>query len=362
MSGQDSSQDKPHDPTPHKLLEARKKGDIAKSTEVSAAAAYLGLTLALVAIGAPAAQEAGEALSGFLGGADRLTGVVLGPGGAGVMGEVLLEVMAAISPIFILPFLAALLSLLAQQAFVFAPSKLAPKLNRISPISTAKNKFGPTGLAEFAKSVVKMTAVGTVLVIFLRGEIEGILALIRMNANALPLHIQSTLVSLLAIVCAIATLIATIDVFWQRFNHARKLRMSFQELKDEAKHSEGDPHIRSKRRQRAQEIATNRMLAEVPKADVIIVNPTHYAVALKWSRLPGSAPICIAKGVDEVAARIRETAMAAEVPIHQDAPTARTLHALVDIGREIEPEHYAAVAAAIRFAEQVRVMARQRRH
>ncbi len=360
MSERDDTQDKPHDPTPHKLAEARKKGDIAKSTEVSAAAAYLGLTLALVALGAPAAQEAGAAMSSFIGGADRLVGRVLGPGGARLAGEMALAVLIALAPLFLLPFLCALLSLLAQQAFVFAPEKLLPKLNRVSPIAMAKNKFGPTGLAEFAKSFVKMVAVATVLVIWLLGELEGMLALIRLDATALPLSIQSAVVGLLAIVCVIATLIAAIDVFWQRYNHARKLRMSHQELRDEAKHSDGDPHIKSKRRQRAQEIATNRMMAAVPKADVVIVNPTHYAVALKWSRLPGTAPECVAKGVDEVAARIREAALEANVPIHEDPPTARALHAMVEIGREIAPEHYAAVAAAIRFAEQMRRAVRTR--
>ena len=130
--------------------------------------------------------------------------------------------------------------------------------------------------------------------------------------------------------------------------------MSFQDLKDETKRTEGDPHMKQSRQQRGREIAMNRMLLDVPKADVIIVNPTHYAVALKWSRAPGSAPICVAKGVDEIAKRIREAAVEHQVPIHSDPPTARALHATVDIGDEIEPEHYQAVAAAIRFADALR--------
>lgn len=358
--GQDSEQDKPHEPTPQKLAEARKRGDVPRSTEISAAAAYLGLTVALVAFGAAATLHAGAALASLFGRADALAPAALGPGGAGLLGALMLETALAVSPLFLLPFLFALVSLIAQGAFVFAPEKLMPKLNRVSPIATARNKFGATGLAEFAKSVVKMCAVGAVLVIYLRGEIEAMLALVSFDAAALPEEIQATLVALLTRVSVIAVVIAAIDLFWQRYNHARKLRMSHQELRDEAKHSEGDPHIKASRRRRAEEIATNRMLHEVPTADVVIVNPSHYAVALKWSRLPGTAPVCVAKGVDEVAARIREAAVAAGVPLHRDPPTARALHAMVEVGREVEPEHYAAVAAAIRFAEQMRAAARRR--
>ena len=135
--------------------------------------------------------------------------------------------------------------------------------------------------------------------------------------------------------------------------------MTHKELMDEFKEMEGDPHVKQERRQRGHEIATSRMMADVPTADVVIVNPTHYAVALKWDRTPGSAPVCVAKGVDEVAARIRATAEEAGVPIHSDPPTARALHATVDLGQEIAEEHYRAVAAAIRFADRMRKIARE---
>ena len=138
--------------------------------------------------------------------------------------------------------------------------------------------------------------------------------------------------------------------------------MSRKELTDESKESEGDPHIKQQRRQRGYQIATNQMLAEVPKADVIIVNPTHYAVALKWDKTSGGAPVCVAKGVDEIATQIRKLAAEAGVPIHSDPPTARALHATIAIGAEIQSDHYRAVAAAIRFAEAMRVKAKSMRH
>jgi flagellar biosynthetic protein FlhB len=161
-------------------------------------------------------------------------------------------------------------------------------------------------------------------------------------------------------VLAVAAALAAFDLVFQHMHHRKKLRMSHQELKDEGKQSEGDPHMRAQRRERARQIATNRMLNDVPGADVVVVNPTHFAVALKWSRAEGSAPVCVAKGVDAVAMAIRERAETAGVPVHLDPPAARALHGVVEIGREIPVEQYQAVAAAIIFADQMRQKARER--
>ena len=164
--------------------------------------------------------------------------------------------------------------------------------------------------------------------------------------------------SFLFIVVLISGAIGGIDAIWQHFEHLRKNRMSHKEIMDENKNTEGDPHLKQERRQRAMSIAQNQMMADVPSADVIVVNPTHYAVALKWSRLPGEAPVCVAKGVDEIARAIREKAIENGVPIHSDPPTARSLHATTNIGDQIAPDLYRAVAAAIRFAETMRKRAK----
>jgi flagellar biosynthetic protein FlhB len=270
------------------------------------------------------------------------------------------EALWALAPFFLVPIAAVLVSLFAQQAITFSGDKLAPKMSRISILSNAKQKFGPTGLVEFGKSAVKLTAIGTALFFYLAGGLDEFIGAATADPKVLGAMMMQSLTVLLTITCLIAVTIAGIDVVWQRFDHARKLRMSFQDMKEEHKQSEGDPHVKAQRRQRAQEIANNRMLLEVPKADVIIVNPTHYAVALKWSRTKGSAPECVAKGEDEIALKIREIANTAGIPIHSDPPTARALHASVEIGREIRPEHYRAVAAAIRFADRMRKLARAR--
>jgi flagellar biosynthetic protein FlhB len=169
-------------------------------------------------------------------------------------------------------------------------------------------------------------------------------------------------IEFLALIAVLAGTIGALDYFWQRAEHRRQHRMSHKELRDEAKEAEGDPWLKQERRSRAEAIAANRMMSEVPHADVVIVNPTHVAVALRWSRAPGAAPAVIASGKDEIARRIREIAEAHGVPIYSDPATARALVAEVALEQEIPPEHYRAVAAAIRFAEAMRRRARRGWH
>ncbi len=357
---EESGGEKVFDPTPQKLAEARRKGDVAKSTDVSTAATYLALLAVFVTVGGFAVEQAASVLMVLIAQPDRLTGMILGPGGGRVSASIIAEALWALAPIFLLPIGAVIVSLAGQQAVVFSGEKLVPKLSRISLLSNARNKFGPTGLVEFAKSFVKLAAISAALWIYLVGDLDVMIGAARAEPRVMGALMMETLMVLLSITAVISVAIAAIDVSWQRFDHARKLRMSYQDLKDENRQSEGDPHMKAQRRQRGQEIANNRMLLEVPKADVIIVNPTHYAVALKWSRAKGSAPSCVAKGEGEIALRIREIAGDAGIPIHSDPPTARALHATVEIGAEIPPEQYKAVAAAIRFADRMRAAAKGR--
>lgn len=358
--GEDSSGEKSHDPTPQKLEEARRRGDVPKSTDMAVAAAYLGLLAVMISVGPEMARDAGEAMAFVMGAADRLEGRVIGPGGPAVAGRLLVGVVIPLLPLFLVPMAASLLAFVAQRAVVLAPEKLAPKISRISLVSNAKNKFGPTGLMEFAKSAVKLAAISAILTLFLLAETDRIVGLLRAPATIVGPEMMRVGVSLLSVIAAVAAVIATADFLWQRFDHARKNRMSHKDIQDETKRTEGDPHQKAERRERGRKIATNRMLNDVPEADVVLTNPTHVAVALKWSRAPGSAPVCVAKGEDEIAHAIRETAAAHGVPIRHDPPTARALNATVEIGEEIHPDHYKAVAAAIRYAEKMRDLARER--
>ncbi|SRR6056297_670404 len=364
MSGGEDSgsggEEKSHDPTPERIAEARRKGDVPRSADAGAAAAYLGLLAAIFVAGPGVVEASGGALAAMLGQVDRLEGRLLGPGGPDLAAALARDAVAPVLPLLLVPFAATLAAWVAQQAFALSGEKLAPKLDRVSPLANAKKKFGLSGLVEFAKATVKLFAVAGVLAAVLMAETDRILASLALPPRAAALEIVVIGVSLLPFVAAVAVAVAGIDLVWQRFDHMKRLRMTRQDLKEETKKSEGDPHMKGERQRRARSIATNRMIADVPKSDVVLVNPEHYAVALKWSRAPGSAPVCVAKGVDEIARAIREAAEEAGVPVHRDPPAARALHATVEIGEEIRREHYEPVAAAIRWAERMRAIARER--
>ncbi len=358
--GQDDT-DKQHEPTQKKLDDARKKGDFARSTDLHTAAAYAGFCLTALTVGAASLTGFGAIASHLIDQPDRLAPLFFDVQGVALAGGLMIETVASVGPWFLGPALAVMLSLFVQRGLVFAPDKLMPKLSRISPLANAKNKFGRSGLFEFAKSTFKLGVYAVVLGAFLVNRLPDMLATMHLTPSMATTTLVTMSVEFLLVAVVIATLIGGADYMWQFFEHLRKNRMSHQELKDEAKQAEGDPHMKQQRRQRGMEIAMNQMLADVPQADVIIVNPSHYAVALKWDRTRPGAPVCVAKGVDEIAARIREKAAEAGVPLHRDPPTARAIHATVDIGQEVRPEQYQAVAAAIRFSEAMRTRAKGRR-
>lgn len=347
---EEEDDDKTFDPSQRKLDEARKRGEIARAPDVNAAAAYAGLLLAALLAGQYVLLQIGAIGQSILDQADPLS-LTISQGGQAGLEPIIKAVGVAILPFFGLPFVAVTLALLAQRAVIFAPDKLAPRLSRLSPIAAAKQKFGLEGLFEFGKSTIKMLAVGLLLALHLSWRADEIAGSLYLSANAAIALMLKLMVEFLSLILLLATVIGLADYFWQRFQHLKRNRMSRQEMTDEHKDSEGDPHAKAARRQKGQEIALNRMLQDVAKADVVIVNPTHYAVALRWKRSDRNAPVCVAKGVDEIAARIREKAAIAGVPLHSDPPTARAIYAAVDIGDPIRPEHYKPVAAAIRFAE-----------
>jgi flagellar biosynthetic protein FlhB len=357
QAGEDDSADKEFAASQKRLDEARARGEVTKSTELNAAAAYAGLVLVSLLAGGYSITAMGNAGMVLLGQADRLAPMFMHAPTAPT-GAVAAAFGIASLPLFVAPAAAVLLALFAQRALVFAPEKLEFKLSRISPLATAKQKFGAEGLVEFAKNSVKMVVISVLLGVYLAARAPDILGSLYLEAGTAMLLLMRFFTEFLVLVVVISAVFGGVDYFWQGALHAKRNRMSRKEMMDEMKDSEGDPHVKQHRRARGQEIATNRMLADVLSADVIVVNPTHYAIALKWNKAKGAAPICVAKGVDEVAARIREAANAAGVPIHSDPPTARALYAAVRLGDQILPEHYRAVATAIRFAEKMRKQAR----
>ncbi|MBW4706982.1 flagellar type III secretion system protein FlhB [Roseobacter sp. YSTF-M11] len=360
MSDTSDQSDKTYDATPQKLLEARKKGEIARSTEVLTAAAYAGLLLAFVAAGSGGLIGVGTSMMVLIDQSAQLAPLFFNGSASAPTQGLLRSVVTSLFPIFVLPALAVLLCLIALKGIVFAPTKVAPKLSKISIIANAKNKFGRTGLFQFSISFAKLLIYSACLALFINARLEEMVAVLQTNPRIVVVLLAEICLSFLLVVVIVSGIIGVIDAIWQHFEHLRKNMMTRKEIMDETKNSEGDPHMKQERRQRAHAIAGAQMMADVPTADVIIVNPTHYAVALKWERKPGQAPICVAKGVDEIAMRIREIATENAVPIHSDPPTARALHATTEIGDQIAPDHYRAVAAAIRFAEAMRRKAKAR--
>lgn len=361
MADEDESGEKSFDASQKKLDDARAKGEFPKSVDLTTAAAYGGFVLAAVAFGGESIGEFGARLADLIEHPDTLSEHWFRGSASALTAELLFGFSKPLLVWFGLPAAMALLAIIAQRAFVVAPDKLQPKLNRLSLLSNAKNKFGRSGLFEFFKSFVKLAVYGLVLGLFLLRQMPEIVATAQFGPAIALMTLTRLSIAFLTIVLVISLVIGGLDFVWQKQEHARKNMMTRKEVTDEHKQSEGDPHVKQQRRQRGYDIAMNKMLSDVPDASVIVVNPEHYAVALKWDKTSLGAPVCVAKGVDEVAARIRQTAAEAGVPIHRDPPTARALFASVEVGCEIEPSQYRAVAAAIRFAEAMRVRASKRR-
>ncbi|MGB6228582.1 MAG: flagellar type III secretion system protein FlhB [Litorimonas sp.] len=348
MSENDNSQEKSFEATQQKIDDARKKGDIAKSQEISSLALYAGVAVAILTLGGSLGLTMLSRLSGLLTYPERAGELMLNSD-AGM--ELLGGVMIALVPILLIMMGAVIAALVAQRSIVFAPDKIQPKLSKINPISNAKQKYGRDGMAEFVKRAAKLiivcVAAGAYL-IRLVGEVSHEIG--RPEGYLFPKMMGESLL-LLGWMMAATVLIAAVDMPFAQWSHLLKLRMTREEVKDENKKNEGDPLMKGLRRQRAREIANSTMLADVATANVVIVNPTHYSVALKWDRAAGGAPICVAKGVDGLAFAIRERAKEHGILIHSDPPCARAIHATVEIGDAIHPEHYAAVASAIHLAE-----------
>ncbi len=347
-----SAADKPYDATPAKLDKARRAGDIALSREAISAATYAGLFVALIWAGRTATDIAME-LRGFVIYPSDVAATAFN-GGQNAAWAIGWRIASAAAILFALPAGCALVAVLAQNALVFAPDKLKPKISRLSVLSNAKKKFGPEGLAEFSRTLGKLIFILCLISVVFLPRLENLPAMVGASPSAIVALLRIETLWLLGPITLFAIIVAAIDLPLAHKAWRKRLRMSHDEMRRENRETEGDPHMRQSRRDRATAIATNRMLNDVPTASVIIVNPTHFAVALKWSHADKSAPICIAKGADELARQIIERAIENKVPIRRDPPTARALFATIEIGGEIERAHFAAVAAAIHFTEKMR--------
>lgn len=346
--GNDSGQEKSFEATEGKIEDARKKGDVPKSNEVGSVALYCALAVGIMTLGSTLSLNLFSDFSGLLTYPERAGELVLSAGAADAL---LGKIALAFVPLMLLLVAVVFMSQIAQRAVVFAPEKLQPKLSKIGMISNAKQKYGRDGMAEFAKRAVKLIIVCVAAGFYLFRLVGEVSHEIGLPEELLFPKMAGESLLLLGWMIAATCLITAVDLPFAKWSHLLKLRMTFEEVKDENKKNEGDPLMKSQRRAKAREISNASMLAEVATANVVIVNPTHYSVALRWDRAGGGAPICVAKGTDHMAFAIREKAKENGIMIHPDPPCARALHATVPVGEQIRPEHYAAVASAIHLAE-----------
>jgi flagellar biosynthetic protein FlhB len=271
-----------------------------------------------------------------------------GNGFVGVVGKLGTEVIAAMAMPFLLLALAAVGGNVVQHRLVWSAESLKPKLSKISPAAGFKRLFSKQALANFVKGLVKLGLIGTIMVTLLWPERFRLDTLVATDPIAvLPLTLSLSL-KVLGAVVAVLALIAAADYLFQYRQWFERQKMSLRELKDEFKQSEGDPAVKGKIRQIRQTRMRQRMMTAVPKASVIITNPTHFAVALQYER-GMTAPVCVAKGADLIARKIREIATEHGIPIVENPPLARALHGTVEIDQEIPAEHYQAVAEVIGY-------------
>lgn len=343
---QDDSQ-KTEEPTQRKLEQAREKGQIAKSQEVNHWFIILAFSLTLAIFAPYTARGIMDSLQPFMAKAHELP--VAGPGLGDLLIEACLGIAAALALPFAITVAAALAAGFLQSGFLVTTEQIKPKLEKISLVKGAKRLFSARALMEFAKGILKLTIVATVVFLLVWPERDRIP---RLNELTIP-EILDTLrwlgLKVVSGVLAVMTVVAVLDFTFQKYQHHKQMRMSRQEVKDEYKQTEGDPQIKQKLKQLRMEKSRKRMMAAVPEADVVVTNPTHFAVALAYEHGRMAAPKVVAKGADLVARRIREVAEANDVPVVQNAPVARALHAAVEVDEEIPPEHYKAVAEIIGY-------------
>lgn len=346
MSDQDQSE-KTEEPTSKKLSEARKKGQIPNSKEVNSFAVLLGATLVIGVAGPFVALRIYSPLAGIV----EKSGLM--PIDQGASSEILFDafssVLIAMAPVFGVFMILALAASLGQSGILFTTEPLTPKLDKLSPIKGFGRLFSLRSVVEFLKGIAKMLVVGAVAVILVMPELDRLETIVQMDVRQLLEEIQTLVVRLLIGAAAIMAVIAVADYIYQKYEHIKQLKMSRQEIRDEHKQSEGDPHVKARLRQIRHERARQRMMSAVPQADVVVTNPTHFAVALKYDTETMAAPVVVAKGVDNVAFRIREVADENDVPIVENPPLARALFGGVELDQQIPEEHYQAVAQIISY-------------
>ncbi len=347
MAGDDDQHSKTEQPTPKRLAEARKKGDAPKSAEIPATAMIAAGGFALWLLADAVSAGFVRLGAGFLEHPHEYTADAEGL--RAIFGKVSLAAGAMLAGLALLFVVAAVAAHAGQAAPVFAPSRLKPSLKRLSPMEGAKRLFGPQAMANFLKGLGKLAIVGAILVFTLWPDHERLAGLAFADERAVLALSKGAVLKLIAATVMAMSVIAGLDYAFARSQWMKRLMMTREEVRRELRESDGDPQIKGRRRRERETRARRRMMKAVKEATVLITNPTHYAVALKYESGKSAAPLCVAKGLDDIALRLRAVAEEARVPIIANPPLARALYAAVEIDAEIPVEHYEAVAKIIGY-------------
>ncbi len=347
MSEESDDSSKTEEPTHKKLEDARKKGQTFSSREINHFFMMLALAAFIMLLAPGLGRDMIDTLGPFITEPDLMN--MDAAGFMGLMRTVTISTVLALALLFLASIIAAIAPAVVQKKWLFAVESIKPKFNKISPLAGMKRLFGLKALVEFGKNLLKVTIVGYIAVYAIMPYKETLYVLPALpKAEMLSFTQEMANRMLLAVLCMLF-LLSIADYLWQRFMFMKQMRMTKQEIKEEYKQQEGDPHIKGKLKAIRREKAKQRMMANVPKADVIITNPTHYAVALQYDSASMQAPKLIAKGTDDVAGRIREMATKHKIPIVRNPPLARVLYDTTDLDEDIPIEHYQAVAKVIGY-------------
>jgi flagellar biosynthetic protein FlhB len=356
VAGADDDTERSEDPTQKRLDEALKRGDVVKSQEVNTWFIIAGASLLLMAFSGSMSTGLTTTMRGLL--ANSYAIRVDGRGFLDVVSKIGLEVIGALAIPLLLLALAAAAGSLVQHRLVWSSEALIPKLSKISPGAGLGRLFSKQALANFVKGLIKLVLIAAIMTALLWPQRMRLESMVAVDPAAILPLTQTLSLDMLGVVVAVLALIAAADYLFQYRQWFERQKMSLRELKEEFKQSEGDPMIKGKIRQLRQAKMKKRMMAAVPQASVVITNPTHFAVALQYER-GMNAPVCVAKGVDAIARKIREVAEQHEIPIVENPPLARALHATIEIDEEVPPEHYQAVAEVIGFVMRLNRAARR---
>jgi flagellar biosynthetic protein FlhB len=349
---EETGQEKTEEPTAKRLQDAREKGDIPRSRELSATALLLAAAASALLFGSQVAGSMMDIMRESFS-LDRLD--MFDPARMFThLGEALYEGFLSLWGFYLLTLLAALLSPIALGGWNFSGQAIQPKGSRINPLSGIKRMFSLKALIELFKALAKFLLVGSFAIMVLWLDQPDLIALAREAVEPAIAHSLQILGWSFLVMSLSLIIISLIDVPFQLYDYNKKLKMTLQEVKDEMKNTEGKPEVKGRIRQLQREIAQRKMMTEVPEADVVITNPTHYAVALKYDQQGGGAPRVVAKGADFVALRIREIAEEHDVPLLSAPPLARALYHATEIGDEIPAGLYQSVAQVLAYVFQLK--------